>query len=93
MPTYNENFAMMLRSTRLKRKLSQRQVAENLNISLSAYAYYEAGKAVPGLKQIKELKEVLHLPLRAFLHPERYIHKRALRKKAAQAMSDTKSQK
>lgn len=95
MSAYNENFAKMLHSTRLKKGLSQKEVAEALNISRSTYAYYESGKVMPGLEQIRGLKKALHLSLRAIFYPERHIHKRVLRKweRAVQETRGADSQK
>ena len=80
MPTFSENFGTMLHSRRLKRKLSQQQAAEALGIRMSAYAYFEAGKFMPEMKMLPALKKLLRIPAKAFLHPERYICKKALRK-------------
>ncbi len=80
MPTFSENFGTMLHSRRLKRKLSQQQAAEALGIRMSAYAYFEAGKFMPEMKMLPALKKLLRIPAKAFLHPERYICKRVLRK-------------
>lgn len=80
MRAFNENFAMMLHSRRLKRKLSQQQIAEALGIPLSTYAYFEIGKVFPEIRMLADLKKLLHIPAKAFLYPKRYIHKKSLRK-------------
>ena len=80
MPTFSENFGTMLHSRRLKRKLSQQQAAEALGIHMSNYAYFELGKILPEIEILPALKKLLRIPAKAFLHPERYICKKALRK-------------
>ena len=80
MPTFSENFGTMLHSRRLKRKLSQQQAAEALGIRMSTYAYFELGKILPEIEILPALKKLLRIPAKAFLHPERYICKRVLRK-------------
>lgn len=50
------NFGEKLRRLRLEKKLSQKEVAEKLNISLRTYAYYEMNQRRPRTKN--KLKEI-----------------------------------
>lgn len=79
MSTFNENFAMMLRSARLKNGLSQSQAAEALKLERTTYAYFEEGKLMPEIEMLAGLKKLLGVPSKAFLYPDRYIRKKVLR--------------
>lgn len=79
MPTFNENFAMMLRSARLKSGLTQSQAAEALKIERTTYVYFEEEKLMPEIEMLVGLKKLLGVPSKAFLYPERYIRKKVFR--------------
>ena len=46
-------------SLRLKKGLSQQEVADKADISRSSYSFYENGKRVPNLKTAMKIMEVL----------------------------------
>ena len=52
---FNEN----LREARLKKKLTQQQVADMLGIAKSTYCQYETGVSEPNVLRLKELAKVL----------------------------------
>lgn len=51
----------ILKEERKKRNLTQREIAEMLNISQSAYAKYENGQATPTTDNIKILSKFYNL--------------------------------
>ena len=74
MGNFREDFSRMLRSARAAQKLTQSQVAEVLQINRSTYTYYESGKTMTGLKEIRVLVSLYHIPAEAFIFPERYLN-------------------
>lgn len=52
---FNEN----LREARLKKKLTQQQVANILGIAKSTYCQYETGASEPNVLRLKELAKIL----------------------------------
>ncbi|MFI3206987.1 MAG: helix-turn-helix transcriptional regulator [Clostridia bacterium] len=48
-------FAKRLRKIRLYRNLTQQKVADYLNITRSAYSYYELGKTEPNLQSLLKI--------------------------------------
>jgi transcriptional regulator with XRE-family HTH domain len=52
---FNEN----LRVARLRKKLTQQQVADKLGIAKSTYCQYETGASEPNVLRIKELAKIL----------------------------------
>ena len=52
-----------LRDARHKAKLSQKQVAEQINLERSTYAYYETGRTVPNISNLLKLSKVLRVDL------------------------------
>lgn len=80
MENFREDFTKMLKSARLAQKLTQSQVAQALHLNRSTYTYYETGKTMPGLKEIRVLVELYHIPAEAFIYPERYIDESLLAK-------------
>ena len=56
--SFSENF----KTARKKKKLTQNQVAEALNIDRSAVAHYENGTAMPHAKNIQKICDILDIP-------------------------------
>ncbi|GED69420.1 hypothetical protein BRE01_31220 [Brevibacillus reuszeri] len=53
--------ASMLKSLRKQHKLMQKDVADKLGISESAYGFYEQGRREPSLDNIKQLAEIFNV--------------------------------
>ncbi|MGN8646331.1 helix-turn-helix domain-containing protein [Gracilibacillus sp. HCP3S3_G5_1] len=51
-------FRERLRSLREEKELMQEDIASKLNISTSAYGYYEQGRNEPSLETVKKLAEI-----------------------------------
>ncbi|WP_208586119.1 helix-turn-helix domain-containing protein [Gracilibacillus suaedae] len=51
-------FRERLKNLREEKELMQEEVAKKLNISTSAYGYYEQGRNEPSLETIKQLAEI-----------------------------------
>lgn len=54
-------FAENFKSARIKNGLTQKQIAEKLNIDRSSIAHYESGDSVPGTKNIQKICDMLNL--------------------------------
>lgn len=54
------SFSDRLRELRLKKNLKQKQVADALGISESAYGYYEQGRREPSQESLVKLAEILN---------------------------------
>lgn len=52
---FNEN----LRQARLKKRLTQQQVADKLGIAKSTYCQYETGASEPSVLRLKEIAKIL----------------------------------
>lgn len=52
---FNEN----LRDARLKKNLSQKEVAGKINVAKSTYSLYESGNREPNVETIKKIADVL----------------------------------
>lgn len=55
---FEDEFARRLRKIRIKRKFTQQEVADFLNVSRSTYTYYETGKTEPSLENILKLSKL-----------------------------------
>jgi transcriptional regulator with XRE-family HTH domain len=53
------DFRENIRRIRVKKKLTQRQAAELLGISMRAYQHYEAGTREPNMETLRKMTEVL----------------------------------
>ncbi len=51
-------FRERLRALREEKELMQEEIAKRLNISTSAYGYYEQGRNEPSLETVKKLAEI-----------------------------------
>ncbi|MDY6061593.1 MAG: helix-turn-helix transcriptional regulator [Oscillospiraceae bacterium] len=54
-------FAENFKSARIKNGLTQKQIAEKLNIDRSSIAHYESGDSVPSTKNIQKICDMLNL--------------------------------
>lgn len=54
-------FAENFKSARIKNGLTQKQIAEKLNIDRSSIAHYESGDSVPITKNIQKICDMLNL--------------------------------
>ncbi|MFI3207287.1 MAG: helix-turn-helix transcriptional regulator [Clostridia bacterium] len=52
---FEREFAKRLKRIRLYKNLTQQKVADYLNITRSAYSYYESGTSEPSLKSLLKL--------------------------------------
>lgn len=52
-----------LREIRAARQLTQRDMAEKLNISRSTYAHYELGSREPDIETLKNISAILNISL------------------------------
>lgn len=55
----SENFFENLKNARLRKGLSQVQLAEQLGIAKSTYSMYESGKREPNMQTIKKIADIL----------------------------------
>lgn len=58
----NSKFSLVLRQCRLNAGLTQKQMADALNIERSTYAYYETGATSPSSIKIIEIARILNIP-------------------------------
>jgi len=68
-------FGQLLRELRTKTGQSQAEIAKMLGITRSAYTYYESGKTLPNLTNIRKLAEIFQVPVEMLVYPERYLQK------------------
>ena len=69
---FNEN----LREARLRKKLTQQQVADRLGIAKSTYCQYETGASEPNVLRLKELAKILETTGDALLGIEVHVKSR-----------------
>lgn len=60
----------LIRSLRIKNKLTQKQLAEQINVSDKAVSKWETGKGCPDISLFTELAEVFQIDLQAILKGE-----------------------
>ncbi len=65
MPEYDVHFILSqnLRYLRLENNLTQHKVADYLNISRSAYAYYESAASLPSCQSLLRLSSLYHVSI------------------------------
>ncbi len=56
-----ENFNDNLKEARLKRNLSQKEVADQIGVAKSTYSLYESGNREPSVQTIKKISDVLNV--------------------------------
>ena len=68
-------FEERLKAARKARKLTQKEVADALNVTTSTYCGYETGKRKPDVFKIKKLAEILGVPADVLLGTEQLMDK------------------
>lgn len=58
-----ENFSKKLKTARIKAHLSQKQVADQIDLERSTYAYYETGRTIPSVINLIKISKVLNVDL------------------------------
>jgi transcriptional regulator with XRE-family HTH domain len=66
----NLNLGKNLSHLRKKRGMSQKQVADFLNVHRTTYTYYEIGKTVPSLRTLMQLANLFEVDLDELLRAE-----------------------
>lgn len=56
-----------LKSLRMHYNLTQKEVADKINVERSTYAYYEAGKTAPSIDTLLALSEVYNVSIDYFV--------------------------
>lgn len=56
-----------LKTYREKMELTQKQIAEVLNIDRSTYSYYETGKSIPPVETLKKLAKIFNITIDTLL--------------------------
>lgn len=56
-----ENFNENLKNERLRKSISQKDLAELIDVAKSTYSLYESGKREPGISTIKKIAKVLNV--------------------------------
>lgn len=72
-----ESIASKLISFRKKNRITQKQLAEMLNISRSAISLYEMGAREPDAQTILRIAELLRIPLEELLGITGSVHEKA----------------
>ena len=67
-------FASRLRSLRIKRKFTQRNMADKLSISLNAYQKYEQAERLPPLETLVKIADILSCPTDFLLGRDKYLN-------------------
>lgn len=83
-----ENFAKRITRLRRQRQLTQKDVADALEIPLSTYKEWEYGRRIQGEEIYARLAEVLSVDLRTLLTGEGVEHKDALISKVDSAIAN-----
>lgn len=63
----NSKFSLVLRQCRENAGLTQKQVADALNVERSTYAYYETGTTHPSGSMIIKLARIFNIPYTVFM--------------------------
>lgn len=63
----NSKFSLVLRQCRVNSGLTQKQVAEALNVERSTYAYYETGTTHPSGSMIIKLSKIFNIDYKIFM--------------------------
>jgi len=67
MANNSSKFSLTLRQCRENAGLTQKQVAEALNMERSTYAYYETGTTHPSGSMIMKLARIFNIPYSVFM--------------------------
>lgn len=68
MSDYKKNIGARVRTARLLRGLTQEQLAEKLDASVSCISRFETGSSVPSIKSLLELSDILDVGIEYFLY-------------------------
>ena len=63
MNNIKENVSQQLRKLREAKKLTQKEIAEKLNIDRSTYAYWEGAKTEPSIKHLVKLSKIYNVTI------------------------------
>ena len=63
MNNIKENVSQQLRKLREAKKLTQKEIAEKLNIDRSTYAYWESAKTEPSIKHLVKLSKIYNVTI------------------------------
>lgn len=83
------NFPSKIKKLRTEKGLTQKQIAESLNVSQNAIYNWENGKREPNLDMIKQIAKYFDFPLYLLLDDNYELGDIALEKKRARIMGDT----
>jgi ribosome-binding protein aMBF1 (putative translation factor) len=59
--TVSHSLKMQIQSTRLSMKLTQKDLANKLNLPVKTISDYESGRAIPNPNTLNKIKRVLHI--------------------------------
>ena len=62
--------ASRIKAARLKKGLSQSEIAKRLNLTRQAYNVYETGKTYPRTEKLEQLAEIFDVPISYFYEKE-----------------------
>lgn len=83
------NFPSKIKKLRIENGLTQKQIAESLNVSQNAIYNWENGKREPNLDMIKQIAKYFDFPLYLLLDDNYELGDIALEKKRARIIGDT----
>ena len=63
MNNIKENVSQQLRKLREAKKLTQKEIAEKLNIDRSTYAYWESAKTEPSIKHLVKPSKIYNVTI------------------------------
>lgn len=66
-------FNKRLRALRMKRKFTQQNMADMLDLSLNAYQKYEQAERAPSLECLVEIANILNVPADYLLGRDEYL--------------------
>lgn len=64
---FNRKIGKMLKEKRMKKRMTQQQVADRLGISRPAYCYYETGRTAVDIETFKSICQILYIDPYEFL--------------------------
>jgi transcriptional regulator with XRE-family HTH domain len=70
---FQSDLGEVIRSKRMEKGLSQREMAEKLGVPLVSYAYYEAGKIPLDVITLKKIAETLGIKPSQLIDQEQFI--------------------
>ena len=67
---YNKGIGLRIKKTRNLKNLSQMQLADQLNVSYQQVQKYEYGSSFVTVSRLKQISDVLSIPITAFIEQE-----------------------